>query len=604
MSFLAPWFLLLAGAAIVPLLIHLLRRRIGVELEFPAARYLARAEQEHSRTLRMRNLLLMLLRMLVVALLAMAAARPSARVGGTGHAPTALAIVLDNSMSTSLVQGGEPLLDRFKRMAADVLDAATPEDRVWLVTADGVVRGGSTTSLRADLDRVRMFPGAGNLADAMAAAVASVTASGLPAKTVAVLTDGQRTAWQDPVQIRGNVPVLVFAPEEAAPANRAVVVAEARPVRWTPRGAVATRIQTADSTTYRMSLGERTLARGTIAPGEEAAIRAAPAERGWTAGTIDIEPDELVADNTRHFALWIGPAPAVRVTPSAGPFVQNAIDVLKSSGRVVDGSTVTIGPPDEVQALPALLMAPSDPVRVGAANRALERLNVPWRFGAPRREQSVARGEQLQNVTVSARHPITPRGAPVADTLARVGSDAWIVTGPGYVLVGSPLLPEATTLPVSALYLPWLGDVLAARLHADPGGVRYAGPGERVSRPTGVTALESADGARTPLEEPAFEAPKTTGTWFFVQGTRRVGALVVNPEERESRVERWSARELRERVSAGRPAARVVHQPGEWTRRAFTGASRASLAVPLLVAVLVLLAAETLLAATGGRARA
>ena len=52
MSFLAPWFLLLGGAALVPLLIHLLRRRVGVQVEFPAARYLARAGQGHSRSLR------------------------------------------------------------------------------------------------------------------------------------------------------------------------------------------------------------------------------------------------------------------------------------------------------------------------------------------------------------------------------------------------------------------------------------------------------------------------------------------------------------------------------------------------------------------------
>src|SRR5205814_3580192 len=100
MSFLSPWFLVLAGAAAVPLLIHLLRRRIGVRVEFPAARYLARAEREHSRTLRMRNLLLMLLRMIAVMLVALAAARPTARSAGAGHAPTALAIVIDNSLST------------------------------------------------------------------------------------------------------------------------------------------------------------------------------------------------------------------------------------------------------------------------------------------------------------------------------------------------------------------------------------------------------------------------------------------------------------------------------------------------------------------------
>src|SRR5262245_30410740 len=114
MSFLSPWFLALAGAAAIPLLIHLLRRRIGLQVEFPAARYLARAEREHSRTLRMRNLLLMVLRVLAVLLIAVAAARPTARSAGAGHAPTALGIVLDNSLSTSVVEGGTPLLDQFK----------------------------------------------------------------------------------------------------------------------------------------------------------------------------------------------------------------------------------------------------------------------------------------------------------------------------------------------------------------------------------------------------------------------------------------------------------------------------------------------------------
>jgi aerotolerance regulator-like protein len=114
-SFLAPLWLSLAGAALVPLLLHLLRRRIGTRVEFPAARYLARAEREHSRSLRLRNLLLMLLRVLAVLLVALAAAGPVARwVTGTGHAPAALAIVLDNSLSSTAVTDGRPLLDQFR----------------------------------------------------------------------------------------------------------------------------------------------------------------------------------------------------------------------------------------------------------------------------------------------------------------------------------------------------------------------------------------------------------------------------------------------------------------------------------------------------------
>ena len=606
MSFLAPWFLLLGGAALVPLLIHLLRRRIGLQLEFPAARYLARAEREHSRTLRMRNLLLMLLRVLVVLLIAAAASRPSARMAGAGgHAPTALAIVIDNSMSTSVVEGGTPLLDQFKKMAREALSGASPDDRVWLVTADASLRGGTASSLLEELDRVRPYAGAGRMRDAVARAVTAVEGSGVEARHVAILTDGQRATWSEPAQLRGDVPVLIWAPDQQAPVNRAVTLAEPRPLRWTPRGALATRVQSPDSTTYRMALGPRTLARGTVAPGEEAVVRAAPAERGWTAGTVEIEPDELALDNVRHFALWIGTAPPVRVMPGAGLFARNAIDVLRAAERVTDGAGIQVASADEATTIPALLLPPASEVRLGAANRSLERLGIPWRFGASRREASIARGEQIQGVSVATRYQLISRGAPDAETLAVVGREPWIVSGPRYVLVGSPLAPDATSFPVSATFLPWLADVLSSRLHADPGSGRFASPGERVTLSKGVDALENAAGGRIPLSgEASLDAPATAGTYFFIQGARRVGALVVNPEVAESRLERWGpGDDLAERVVSTGGRARVARDQSEWVRLSFSGTARRQLMVPLLFAILVTLGVEMVAATTGGRAK-
>src|SRR3712207_4904832 len=120
MQFLAPLWLALAGAAAVPLLLHLLRKRIGTRVEFPAVRYLARAEQENSAKLRLRNWLLMALRVLAVLLVALAAARPVADVRTASHAPAALAVVLDNSLSTTAVAQGRPVLDALRAEAARV----------------------------------------------------------------------------------------------------------------------------------------------------------------------------------------------------------------------------------------------------------------------------------------------------------------------------------------------------------------------------------------------------------------------------------------------------------------------------------------------------
>ena len=179
MGFLAPLWLLAGAAAAVPLLIHLMRRRAGARIEFPAVRYLVRAEREHSRDLRLRNLLLMILRVAAVLLITLAAARPIIRIAGAGHAPTALAIVLDNSLSTSAVVGGRPVLQGLEARARDIIRRSSSSDRLWLVTADGVVHGGSRSAVLDAAAHTEPFGGAGDLRAATSRAVLLARAAAL-----------------------------------------------------------------------------------------------------------------------------------------------------------------------------------------------------------------------------------------------------------------------------------------------------------------------------------------------------------------------------------------------------------------------------------------
>lgn len=597
MTFLAPLYLLLGGAVAVPLLIHLLRRHIGARVEFPAARYLARAEREHSRTLRIRNLLLMLLRVLALLAIVAAAARPVARWVGSGHAPTALAIVIDNSLSSSVVVNGRPLLDQFKAMARDVLSGATSSDRLWLVTIDGNVRGGTAGLLRDEINRLEPIAGTGDPSTALTRAASVIRGAGLDARQVAVLTDGQRSEWQPPPSI-ADAQLLFYVPTSATPSNRAVLLAEARPTRWTPRGSVAARFLARDSTTYRVSLSARTFARGTAAPDEEVVVRAAPPERGWVAGTVEIEPDELAADNVRYFAVWIGAAPGVTATPAAGPFVKNAIDVLRGAERVVDGHDITIAGGDELTVLPALITAPTDPVRLGATNRALERAGVPWRFGARRNGEASVRGAGFDGVTASVRYDLVAQPGASAETLAVVGRDAWLVAGPRYVVSASPFSPDATNFPVRAGFVPWLGAVLTERLLGDPGQAITASPGARLARPRWADAIEGSDGQRTPLGE-TLDVPARAGVYFLTRGDRRVGAVVVNAPSTESMLDRYSADDLRRRIRSTRTLAAAT--PTAWASMAFRGAARRSLIEPALVLALLMLVIEAIV--IGSRTR-
>ncbi len=592
MSFLAPLALLLASAIAVPLVLHLLRRKTGEHIEFPALRYLLRAQREFSRTLKLRNLLLMLIRVAAVLALAFAAARPVGRMIGSGHPPTALAVVLDNSMSTSVVINGQPVLAGLKDAARGALQRAGGGDRAWLVTADGRVVGGDMAAVRDAIDRTEAFAGAGDLPSAVARAVELVQASGVPAKQVAVLTDGQASSWTG-VTLLSGVSATVLAPAVTPPRNRAVVRAVPEPQHWTPRGAIRATTSATDSATFRVMLSGKAIARGTSAPGAEVSVRLQPTERGWMPGAVELEPDELRGDDVRWFAAHVGAAPSISAEAGAGPFARTAVDALVQEGRVTRGGDVIIAGAEAARR-PGVLFAPADPVQLGAANRALQRAGIPWRFGVPRSGPAPVRGTGLDGVSATrwyALEPVTGAGEVAAvDTLATAGGDAWAVAGDGYVLVASPLLAEATDLPVRAVWVPWLGAAISDRLGGDAGAVVDAAPGAIVSRPPWSRELEWPDGTLHAVSEARIRAPARAGVYFWRRGTARGGALVVNPEVVESDLSRATPAVLASRL-AGAPVD-VFGDAAAWTPTVFEVTGRRALEGSFLVLAALLLLSE------------
>jgi hypothetical protein len=231
---------------------------------------------------------------------------------------------------------------------------------------------------------------------------------------------------------------------------------------------------------------------------------------------------------------------------------------------------------------------------VGAANRALERAGVPWRFGPARRGAVSAEGDGTGSPRVSLRYELQRTSGAAADTLARAGAEPWIVAGPRYVLIASPLTPDATTFPVGAAFVPWLAQVMGDRLSGDPGRAIAAAPLQPLPWPAWADALEGADAPAASTGE--FRAPPRAGTWFFTRDGRRVGSLVVNPEERESTLDRWSAADFARLLGVH---ARVVTDDDRFERSMFDASTRGPVVVPLLAALLLVLVAEGAVASRG-----
>src|SRR5262245_62708375 len=100
-SFLSPLFLLGALAAAIPIYLHLFHRKTEVVIDFPAVRLLSRAPVQQHRRRRLRELILLALRVAALVLLAVSFARPYlAGAAALASAPlTVIAVDISLSMS-------------------------------------------------------------------------------------------------------------------------------------------------------------------------------------------------------------------------------------------------------------------------------------------------------------------------------------------------------------------------------------------------------------------------------------------------------------------------------------------------------------------------
>jgi hypothetical protein len=125
MSFLNPALLAFAAAIAIPILIHLLNRRRFQRMPWAAMRFLRASIEKNRRRMEWEDLLLLILRCLVVALFALALARPALRAASaflqTGRA-TAV-IVIDQSASLSASDGTRTRLDLARQAAEAAVDA-------------------------------------------------------------------------------------------------------------------------------------------------------------------------------------------------------------------------------------------------------------------------------------------------------------------------------------------------------------------------------------------------------------------------------------------------------------------------------------------------
>ena len=230
-----------AALAALPVILHLFMKQTPKRIVFPALQLIRERQKRSRKKLKVKNWLLLLARMAILALMALALARPSLYSKGKhgeGEVPTALALVFDTSLSMGYKEHDKTRLDEAKEWAFEALKKLPDSSQVFIVDSSqpGVPQPLSPASARKPIEALTLHATLRPLNAAVGQAYAAVVESDRPRHEVYVLTDLARSAWKTDTAVEGldklqkvkdgvNTFVVRLAPKEV----RDVAVTEAEP---------------------------------------------------------------------------------------------------------------------------------------------------------------------------------------------------------------------------------------------------------------------------------------------------------------------------------------------------------------------------------------
>ena len=332
MAFLNPIFLFGLLAAGIPLLIHLWNRRRVVTIDFSSLMFLVAAHRQNVRRVQLKNLLILLLRMFIVALIALALARPFLTLGlplSAVRAKTDVVVILDNSYSMayegvegvafekakalgtevlrSLRHGDSASLILMSDVARPVFRQLTPDIESVITAVDEAAVSYRATNVQPSLELAHeMFNGEG----------AQPTASSALNREIYLISDFAENGWED----WGRVPNLSGARifllpvteqnphntniEEIVASNQLIGMNLSFQLSLTATNHSAAPLEQSTLTLFIGGEKRRTM---TFSAAADASLTTPLTHRFSTPGThtgyFTLTPDRLNVDNRRYFAF-------------------------------------------------------------------------------------------------------------------------------------------------------------------------------------------------------------------------------------------------------------------------------------------------------------
>jgi len=209
-SFLNSGILILSSAIVIPILIYLFAKKKPRKIIFSTIRFIKESQKKQRRKINIKNLLLLILRMLIILFTILAISRPALKAPfldkGNLHPQTAIALIIDNSYSMDFLIDTQTELEKAKSITSEINEIISKDDITLILTLNkdwnnlngNLIYGKIPEDL---ITNISITPQAHPLKEVIALASGKLKESHLPNQEIYFITDFQEQELPEKIDI-------------------------------------------------------------------------------------------------------------------------------------------------------------------------------------------------------------------------------------------------------------------------------------------------------------------------------------------------------------------------------------------------------------------
>ncbi len=322
MQFIYPELLWALALLAVPIIIHLFYFRRFKKVYFSNVRFLKEIKEETSSRNKLKNFLILLMRLLAVAALIFAFAQPflssddQQKVGAKG-----VSIYIDNSFSMSAESNEESILQLGKKKAIEISEAYGELDKIQILTSDFEGRHQrfvSQEEARGLIDEINSGPSARNISSVINRAKQAMKTESFDHQIIYVISDFQKSIT-DVFEADSNYTINFIPLQTIKESNVSIdsVYLESGVAMLNQSNTAKVVLhnyssETAENVRLSMNNGTQEKPVGSFEIPAESTITVdasfSPNRTGWHESTMKITDYPIVFDDQYHFSYYVNEA--------------------------------------------------------------------------------------------------------------------------------------------------------------------------------------------------------------------------------------------------------------------------------------------------------